>query len=282
MAYCRPSLVSADVFVPLPGVLPGLRLLQPVFPSNLHQLLEIFCGMLLLRLYSTLPLHLLPTTASSLPPSCIQPRAVAAPPERASSLPLLSSPTQRELTHIESFLPRSGSSVPQKELPPSLIESFLPRSGSSPRNSLLPPSIIQPRAAAAPPERAYSSLNQSISPAQRQLHQKQPPPSFNRSAPRSGSSARKIFLPPPIEQPRAAGAPPERASSIPLLSSRMQQGLYLLEGSSSLQPPTQRELVPHSETGSTLLQSSEGLLELHILNSGCTSVPHYHSTISHL
>ena len=120
-----------------------------------------------------------------------QPRAAGAPPEVASSLPLSSSPAQREL--------------PQKQPPPSVYGAAAPRSGSSPRSSLFSPSI--------------DSL------AQRELPQKQPPPSLNRAAPRSGSSPRSSLLPPSMEQPRAAGAPPEAASSLPLWSSPAQREL---------------------------------------------------------
>ena len=145
-----------------------------------------------------------PRSSPLLHPPIKQPRAAAAPPEAASSVPQLSSPAQREL--------------PQKEPTPSLNRAA-PRSGSSPRSSLFRPSIKQPRAAGAPPERAYS-VPQSGSPAQRQLPQKQPPtPSPNQAAPRSGSSPRSSLLRPSIKQPRAAGASPERASPVPQSSS---------------------------------------------------------------
>ena len=61
MLPCRPSLISADVFIPLQGLLPGLSglsFLQHIFPSNLL-LLEILCGSLPLHLCSALPLRLL-------------------------------------------------------------------------------------------------------------------------------------------------------------------------------------------------------------------------------
>ena len=123
-----------------------------------------------------------------------------------------------------SAAPRSGSH-PQKEHPPSLYQAA-PRSSSSPssspRSSLIPPSIKQPRAAAAPPERA-SSLPLSSSPEQQQLPQQLPQKpllrSFNQAAPRSGSSPRKSLLPSSIKQPSAHAAPQERASSLPLSSS---------------------------------------------------------------
>ena len=114
------------------------------------------------------------------------------------------SPAQREL--------------PQKESPPSLLLQEAPRSGRSLRVSLLLPSIWQPRAAGAPPERA-SFLHLTGSPAQRELPKNEPPPSLLREAPRSGSSPRKGLLPPSTEQPRAVGAPPERASSFPFTGS---------------------------------------------------------------
>ena len=117
---------------------------------------------------------------SPLSPSIKQPRAGGALPKTASS-PLQScSPAQRELC--------------QKHLPLSLNRAA-PRSGSSLRNSLLPPP-------------------QSSSPAQREPPQKQTPPSLNRAAQRSGSPPRNSLLPPSIEQPSAAGASPEAASSL--------------------------------------------------------------------
>ena len=60
-----------------------------------------------------------------------------------------------------------------------------------------------------------SSFHQWSSPAQReQILPKQPPPIFNRTAPRSGNSARNPFLSPSIEQPRTVGNPLEVASSL--------------------------------------------------------------------
>ena len=59
-----------------------------------------------------------------------------------------------------------------------------------------------------------------------EIPHKEPPPSLYRAAPRSGSSPRKgLLLSPSTEQPRAAGAPPERASSLPLSSSPVQREL---------------------------------------------------------
>ena len=121
-------------------------------------------------------------------PPIEQPRAEGASPESsASSLPQSSSPAQRER--------------PQNHQPPPSLNRAAPRRGSFPRiMSLLPPSIEhQPRAERAPPESSdYSSLPQSGSPAQRE----------------SGVPRNTIFFQ-PIEQPRAAGAPPESASSLP-------------------------------------------------------------------
>ena len=137
----------------------------------------------------------------------------------------------------------------------------------------MPPSIQQPRAAGAPPETA-SSLHQSCSPAQRELPEKQAPPSINPAAPRSGNSLRNRLLPPSINpaaprsggssrnrllplsmgQPRAAreiptnqpllsinpaalrsaGNPHESASSLHQSCSPAQQGLYQKQASSSL------------------------------------------------
>ena len=186
------------------------------------------------------------------------PRSAGAPPEAASSLRPWSSPAaQREL--------------PQKhQPPPSLNRAAALRSGSSPRSSHFSPSMEQPRrAAGAPPEASASSLSQSSSsPAQRELPQKQPHPSLNRAAaprsgsspqkqpllsvygaaPRRGSSPRRSFLPPSIssmEQPLAAGAPPEAASSLygaaPCSGSSPKSSLFSpsIDLSSS---PAQREL----------------------------------------
>ena len=79
-------------------------------------------------------------------------------------------------------------------------------------------------AAGDPPEPAFS-LHQPSSPAQREISQKQPPPPFHRAASRSGSSLRNSLLRPSIEQPRAAGDPPEAASSALPSSSPAQQEL---------------------------------------------------------
>ena len=132
------------------------------------------------------------------------PRSGSSPRNKSLLLPSppSSSPAQRQL--------------PQKNPAPPLHRAA-PRSGSSPRKSLLLPSIEQPCAAEAPPERA-SSYPLSSSPAQRQLPRKEPPPPLHRAAPRSGSSPRKSLLLLSIEQPRAAEAPPERASSLPALT----------------------------------------------------------------
>ena len=211
-------------------------------------------------------------------PSMEQPRAAGAPPEAATSLRPRSSPAaQRELPQKHQPPPSlnraaAGSpaqrELPQKQPPLSLYQAA-PRSGSSPRSSHFSPSMEQPRrAAGAPPEASASSLSQSSSsPAQRELPQKQPPPSLNRAAPRSGSSPQKqpllsvygaaprrgssprsSFLPPSIssmEQPRAAGAPPEAASSLygaaPRSGSSPKSSLFSpsIDLSSS---PSQREL----------------------------------------
>ena len=114
-------------------------------------------------------------------PSVGQFRAASrAPPEADSSHAQSSSPAQREL--------------PQKQPLLSLNRPVV-RSERSPRGSLLPCSIEQPHEAGDPP-RAASSLPQSISPAQRERPQKQPPPVLNRAAPRSGSSPQSSLLPP--------------------------------------------------------------------------------------
>ena len=126
-----------------------------------------------------------------------QPRAAGAPPDgAASSLPLSSSPAQRD-------------ELPQTQPPPSPNRAA-PRRGSSPQKQP-PPSPIP----AAPRSTAVEDPHEAAS-------------SFDRAAPRSGSSPRlsSLFLPsnraaprsrssprrsslfsPSIEQPRAAGAP---------------------------------------------------------------------------
>ena len=113
--------------------------------------------------------------------------------------------------------PRTARDQPRSRISLSLIQQ--PRAARDPpRKSFLPPSIEQPRAAGAP------------------IPQKQPLPFVsNRAAPRSGRSPRsrisrsliqqtraagdpprKSFLPPSIEQPRAAEAPQKAASSFRL------------------------------------------------------------------
>ena len=176
-----------------------------------------------------------PSRSSLLPPSIEQPRAARAPPEAsASSRRPSNSLAQRELPQKQPLLslcraaPRSGSSpkssppppssspaqreLPQKHQPLLAVQHRIAsRSGSSPRSSLSSPSVEQPRAAGAPPKAA--SPPPSSSPAQRELPQKQPLLSLYRAAPRSGSSPRSSLLLPSIEQPRAAGAPPEASAS---------------------------------------------------------------------
>ena len=104
------------------------------------------------------------------------------------------------LPSLNQSAPHSGS-YPLKQPPASLNEAA-PRSGSS--------------------TKAASSLPPLSSPAQWELFQKQPPPSLNQAAPHSESFPRCRLLPPSIEQPRAAGAPPEVASSLPESSSPAQ------------------------------------------------------------
>ena len=145
-------------------------------------------------LYRTAPRSGSSPRKSLLPPSIEQPRAAGAPPERASSLHLSSSPAQRELC--------------QKEPSPSALYRAAPCSGISPRESLLPTSIEQPRAAGELPEKAQSLPITGSSPAQRELSQKESPPYTTSNG-----------------QPRAAGASLERASSFPLLSSPVQREL---------------------------------------------------------
>ena len=229
---------------------------------------------------STTPAQRKLPQSSLLPLSIEQPRAVGAPPESASSLPQSGSPAQREQPPKQppsslyrppprsgssprisllppsigqpraagappkaaSFLSQSGSPV-QRELPPNQpppsLNRAAPRSGSSPRISLLPLSIGQPRAAGAPPK-AASFLSQSGSPVQRELPPNQPPPSLNRAAPRSGSSPQSSLLPLSIGQPRAAGAPPESASSLPQSGSPAQREQPPKQPPSSLYRPPPR------------------------------------------
>ena len=116
------------------------------------------------------------------------------------------------------YAPPAGPPSKSNLLPLSIQAA--PRSGSSPRTqkqrpcSLSP--IEQPRATGAPPEAATSLRPRSSPAAQRELPQKhQPPPSLNRAAAlRSGSSPRSSLISPSIKQPRAAGAPPEAATSL--------------------------------------------------------------------
>ena len=169
---------------------------------------------------------------SLLPPLIEQPRAAGAPQETGSSLLQSSSPAQRELPQkqVPPCSPAQRQPRPQKENSPSLNRAA-PRSGSNPKEAFSLPSVKQPRAAEAPPIAASSSLLRSSSPAQQELPHLQPRPSphchqaaprsgrshrnrFLPAAPRSGSPPRKSILPPSIEQPRAAGAPPETASSL--------------------------------------------------------------------
>ena len=142
--------------------------------------------------------------------------------------------------------PRAARELPQKQPLLYSVHGAAPRSGSSPRSSHFSPSTEQPRRAAGarPPEASASSLSQSSSsPAQRELPQKQPLLSVHGAArpPRSGSSPRSIsLLPLSIEQqPCAAGAPPEAASSLSQSSS-----------------PAQRELPPEAASSLRLLSSS--------------------------
>ena len=133
-----------------------------------------------------------PETAPRLPlsQSALRSRIIALP-VKAFSLPLLSSPVQRELPPKEPpFSPKSISPPshrdlrPQKEPYLSLIQSAPCSESSAPRQSLLSPS--------------YSIAQYSGSHA------------------RSGSCPRKSLLPPPIKQPAlTASPPPERAFFLP-------------------------------------------------------------------
>ena len=205
-----------------------------------------------LSLYQAAPRSGSSPRSSHFSPSMEQPRrAAGAPPVAPASFlsQSSSSPAQRELPQkqpppsLNRAAPRSGSS-PQKQ-PLLSVYGAAPRRGSSPRSSFLPPSISsmeQPRAAGAPPEAASSlygaaprsgsspksslfspSIDLWSSPAQRELPQKQPPPSLNRAAPRSGSSPRSSLFSPSIEQPREFTKPAETASSLSQLSSPAQR-----------------------------------------------------------
>ena len=179
----------------------------------------------LLFLYRAAPRSGSSPKSSLLQFSIKQPRAAGNPPETATSLPLSISPAQRETLQKHPSIgnqaaPRSGR-PPYKQHRLFLYRAA-PRSGSSLKCSLLQISIKPPRAAGDPPE-TESSLPLSSSPAQRELPQMQPPPIINQAAPRSGRPPRNSLLPPSTEQPRAAGAPPEAASSLPLSSSPAQR-----------------------------------------------------------
>ena len=153
-----------------------------------------------------------PPRNSHISSSFDQPHAAGDPSEAASFHWQSSSPTQWEGP------PQAASSLPLSS------SGAASRSGSSPKSSIFSSSIEQPRAAGAPPE-AASSLPLSSSPAQRELPQKQYLLFLYRAAPRSGSSSRSSIFSSSIEQPRAAGAPPEAASSFPLSSSPAQREL---------------------------------------------------------
>ena len=121
------------------------------------------------------------SSSSALPLSTDeQPRAAGAPLERATFLPLPSSPAQRELTqkgsppYLNRAAPRNGRSLRKSLLLPSNRQPRTRRGSSRPRNSLLvlAPSNGQPRAAGALLERVASSLPQSSSPAQREIPKK--------------------------------------------------------------------------------------------------------------
>ena len=184
---------------------------------------------------------LLPRGRSSFPTLSSSPAQRELPICSYSSTLRSSSPAQWELLHLVpppspcyQAAPHSGSS-PSIYLPRSSLDRAAPCSGSSPICSLVRPPIKQPRAAEAPvpmccllhppieqpraagaPLFATSSLLRSSSPAQRELPHLQPPPSpHDRAALRSGSSPNCCLVPPQIEQPRAAGAPLERASFLP-------------------------------------------------------------------
>ena len=166
-----------------------------------------------------------------------------APQKAAFSLPQSGSPAQREL--------------PAMHQPTPSLYRAATRSGSSFQIRLLPLSIEKPRAAGAPPNavaffaslyraarRSWSSpqcssllrLSLSSSPVQREL-------------PQIG------LLPLSIEQPRAAGASPESASSLPQSDSPAQRELPPNQPPPSLNraasrsgspPPPKSSLLPPS------------------------------------
>ena len=119
--------------------------------------------------------------------------------------------------------PHAAGAPPKAATPYS--NGAAPRSGNSPQSSFLLSVIQQPRAARAPPKAASSLLLLSSSPAQRELPPKQPLHFSYPAAPRSGSSPQSSLCISPIEQPRAAGAPPEAASAFLQSSSPAQREL---------------------------------------------------------
>ena len=171
---------------------------------------------------SSLPNRAAPRSGSSpicilLPPPFEQPRAAGLPhlkprPSSHQAAPRSGSSPICSLVHPPIGQPRAAEAPPFAAS--SLPNRAAPRSGSSPICILLPPPFEQPRAAGAPPFEA-SSILPSSSPTQRKLPHLQPRPSPHRAAPRSGGSPICSLAPPQIEQPRAAGAPPEAALSFP-------------------------------------------------------------------
>ena len=163
-----------------------------------------------------------PRKATSLPPSIKQPRAAGAP---------------RKATFLSSIeQPRAAEDPP--EMPPSFHHSSSP-------------------AQREPPSEAPPSFHQSSSPAQREIPQKCHLPFINLAAPRSGSPTRSTSLPPSIEQPRAAGDPPDMPP----------ESFHQFSCSAQREPPekppsfhqssspAQREILQTSSRSSTFLSS---------------------------
>ena len=129
--------------------------------------------------------------------------------------------------------------------PPSYAPDSHPRqsptrpAGPPSRSSLPPPSIRVEQPPEAQPE------------AQRELipQKHQPLLSVHRIASRSGNSPGSSILPLSIEQPRASGAPPEAASSLPLWSSPAQRELPQMKPPSRTLSQVSMEQQPRAAGG---------------------------------
>ena len=139
-----------------------------------------------------------PHNSSIFSSSIEQPRAAGAPPKQPPSI-------------CNPAAPRSGSAPHKQHL--LFLYRAAPRSGRSPQSSLLQVSIKQLRAAGYPSEAAFFHLK-SNSPAQRELPQKQLPPTLNPAVSRSGSTPHKQHLPVLYRAAPRSGSSP-RSSLLP-------------------------------------------------------------------